>query len=86
MENGYETSEILLDEGTRAKYTFIQYDDQILIIPYWGITEKVASQISGMQHAMVGYSTSTNSALSWDRVIYDVNKTRPKKYLIMVYN
>jgi hypothetical protein len=80
LENGYETSEILIDEGTRAKYRiFRQTDGTVKIIPYWGITAKVNSQIAGMQHALVGYSTvNSNSAMDWDRVSYKKDEKRPK--------
>jgi hypothetical protein len=80
LENGYETSEILLDEGTRAKYRIFQQNDSIVkIIPFWGYTAKVNSQIAGMQQALVGYSTVNGyDANEWTRVLYKKNEARPK--------
>jgi hypothetical protein len=76
-ENGLETEEILIDEGTRAKYQVIEYEDNVLkMVPFWGITDKVKMQIT----MWAGYvAASSYSTESWDRVIYDTYTSRPAK-------
>lgn len=39
-EGGFETEEILLDEGTRAMYKAHDFDNQVKITAFWGITQK----------------------------------------------
>ena len=76
-ENGLETEEILIDEGTRAKYQVIEYEGNILkIIPFWGITDKVKSQMvlwAGADAASA-YSTDT-----WNRVNYKSSNGRAER-------
>jgi hypothetical protein len=79
FENGYETSEILLDEGTRAKYKILSVDSTIIIMPFWAITEKVAGNIATAQILIAGYSSYRYDANNWSRVIYDVDAKRPKR-------
>ena len=76
MEGGFETEELLLDEGTRAMYKVHEFDDQVRITAFWGITSKVKSQMV----VWAGYAASSAYDVhSWDKVIYDKNSTRPKK-------
>lgn len=76
LEGGFETEEIFLDEGTRAMYKVHEFDDNIRISAFWGITQKVKSQMTvwGGAAAASSYEIDT-----WDRVIYDNKSTRPKK-------
>jgi hypothetical protein len=76
MEGGFETEELLLDEGTRAMYKVHEYDSQIRITAFWGITQKVKSQMTvwaGMAAA------SAYDVQAWDRVIYENKSSRPKR-------
>ncbi len=76
MEGGFKTEEMLLDEGTRAMYKAHEFDEQIRVTAFWGITQKVKSQI------IVWAGSAAASAYdvhAWDQVIYDKNKERPKK-------
>jgi len=79
MEGGFITDEKLLDEGTRAKYKVVQFDQASSITCYWATTEKVASQIRMWQTAIAGYSTYQRDPMDWNQVIYDVGATRPKR-------
>jgi hypothetical protein len=75
-EGGIETEEILIDEGTRAKYKIYQYDDMIKMISFWGITQAVKSQII----VFAGYSAaSAYSTEGYTRVIYDRDVKRPAR-------
>jgi hypothetical protein len=76
MEGGFETEEILLDEGTRAKYKAHVFDNQIRITAFWGITQKVKSEMTvwAGQAAASAYDVQ-----GWDQVNYDNKSSRPKK-------
>jgi hypothetical protein len=84
MEGGFETEELLLDEGTRAMYKVHEFDDQIRVTAFWGITSKVKSQMI----VWAGYAASSAYDVhSWDKVIYENGSTRPKKvfdYVIQI--
>jgi hypothetical protein len=84
LEGGFKTEEILLDEGTRALYKVNQFDDQIRITAFWGITQKVKSQMVVWAGADAASAYDVNA---WDQVIYDNTAKRPKKvfdYLIQI--
>jgi hypothetical protein len=76
MEGGFETEEILLDEGTRAKYKAHAFDDQVRISAFWGITQKVKSQMTVWAGTAAASSYDVNA---WDKVLYDNNSKRPKR-------
>jgi len=76
MEGGFETEEILLDEGTRAMYKAHEFDEQVRITAFWGITHKVKSQIILWSGAAVA---SAYDVHAFDQVIYDKDAMRPKK-------
>jgi len=76
MEGGFETEEILLDEGTRAMYKAHEFDEQVRITAFWGITQKVKSQIIVWAGAA---AASAYDVHAWDQVIYDKDAIRPKK-------
>lgn len=76
MEGGFETEELLIDEGTRAMYKVHEFDDKIRITAFWGITSKVKSQIG----VWAGYAASSAYDVhSWDKVIYNNKELRPKR-------
>lgn len=75
MEGGFETEEILLDEGTRAKYKAHAFDNQVRISAFWGITQKVKSQITVWAGADAASAYDVNA---WDKVLYDNKSARPK--------
>jgi len=76
MEGGFKTDEILLDEGTRAMYKANDFDGQIKITAFWGITQKVKSQMIVWAGANAASAYDVNA---WDQVIYDKNAKRSKK-------
>jgi len=76
MEGGFETEEIMLDEGTRAMYKVHEFDDQVRITAFWGITQKVKSQMIVWAGAA---AASAYDVHAWDKVIYDNNTKRPKR-------
>ncbi|MEK0337107.1 MAG: hypothetical protein QQN41_06700 [Nitrosopumilus sp.] len=84
MEGGFETEEILLDEGTRAMYKAHEFDDQIRITAFSGITQKVKSQMI----VWAGHdAASAYDVHAWDKVIYDNRSARPKRvfdYVIQI--
>jgi hypothetical protein len=81
-ENGLETEEILIDEGTRAKYQILKFDGgNLKMIPFWGITDKVKAQIDMSSRIISGHSSSVSTE-SWDRAIYEGPDLRPS----IVYN
>ena len=76
MEGSFETEELLLDEGTRAMYKVHEFDDQVRITAFWGVTQKVKSQM------IVWAGTAAASAYdvhAWDQVVYDQDVKRPKR-------
>jgi len=75
LEGGFKTDEILLDEGTRAMYKANEFDNQIKILAYWGITQKAKSQMIFWSGADVASAYDVNA---WDQVIYRKNDKRPK--------
>ena len=76
MEGGFETEELLIDEGTRAMYKVHEFDNQIRITAFWGMTSKVKSQMV----VWAGYAASSAFDVhSWDKVIYDNKELRPKR-------
>jgi len=86
MEGGFETEEILLDEGTRAMYKAHEFDNQIRITAFWGITQKVKSQMT----VWAGHdAASAYDVHAWDKVIYDNKSKRPKRvfdYVVQIIN
>ena len=76
LEGGFKTDEILLDEGTRAMYKVNQFDNQVRITAFWGITQKVKSQMIIWVGADMASAYDVNA---WDQVIYDKNEPRPKR-------
>jgi len=73
---GIETEEFMIDEGTRAKFKVYVFDDKLKIVPYWGITQKVKSEMT----VWVGYAAaSAYDVNALDRAIYDNNTSRPGK-------
>jgi len=76
MEGGFETEEILLDEGTRAMYKIHEFDDQIRITAFWGITQKVKSTMI----VWAGYeAASAYDVHAWNKVVYEKRSFRSKK-------
>lgn len=76
MDGGFETEEILLDEGTRAMYKVHEFDDQVRVSAFWGITQKVKSQMIVWAGAA---AASAYDITSLDQVIYDKDIKRPKR-------
>jgi hypothetical protein len=76
FETGIETEIIMLDEGTKAQYKVYAFDSDLKITAYWGITDKVKSQmvIWAGANAASAYNTE-----SMDLVLYDSKALRPKK-------
>lgn len=67
-EGGLETEEILIDEGTRAMYKVYAYENNLKIVPYWGITQKVKSAMT----VWAGYgAASAYSTDDWERAVYE---------------
>jgi len=84
MGGGFITDEILLDEGTRAMYKAVQFDGQVQLSAYWGITQKVKSEmvVWAGQSAASAYDVN-----AWTKVLYNKASWRPKKvfdYLVQV--
>ena len=76
MEGGFETEEILLDEGTRAKYKAHAFDNQVRISAFWGITQKVKSHMIMVAGTAYASSYDVNA---WNKVLYDNKSARPKR-------
>lgn len=76
MDGGFKTDEVMLDEGTRAMFKANAFDNQIKITAFWGITQKVKSQIIVFAGANAASAYDVNA---WDQVIYDKDAKRPKK-------
>ncbi len=76
FDGGFQTEEILIDEGTRAMYKVHEFDEYIRLTAFWGITDKVKSQITMWAGYVAASSVDTDD---WDRVIYQNDKTRPKR-------
>ncbi|RLD55451.1 MAG: hypothetical protein DRJ01_16640 [Bacteroidetes bacterium] len=76
IEGGFKTEEILLDEGTRAMYKAHTFDNQIKITAFWGITQKVKSNIVVWAGAD---AASAYDVRAWDKVIYERDMKRPKR-------
>jgi hypothetical protein len=86
LEGGFKTEEILLDEGTRAMYKVNQFDNQVRITAFWGITQKVKSQMIVWAGADAASAYDVNA---WDQVIYDNKAARPKRvfdYAVQILN
>jgi hypothetical protein len=76
-ENGVETEEILIDEGTRAKYQILKFENgNLKMIPFWGITDKVKAQADIASRVISGHSSSLSTE-GWDRVVYEKPDLRP---------
>ena len=76
LEGGFETEELLIDEGTRAKYRVHIFDNQIRISSYWGITQQVKSTMT----VWAGYAAaSAYDTHSFNQVIYREEAKRPKR-------
>lgn len=75
-DGGFETEEILLDNGTRAMYKVHSFENLTRITAFWGITSAVKSQmiVWAGSDAASAYDTK-----SWDMVLYNKKETRPKK-------
>jgi hypothetical protein len=76
MEGGFETEEILLDEGIRAMYKAHEFNNQVRITTFCGITQKIKSQMIVWARADVA---SAYDVHAWNQVIYDKDLKRPKK-------
>jgi hypothetical protein len=76
MEGGFKTEELLLDEGTRAMYKAHTFDNQVKITAFWGITQKVKSNIIVWAGAD---AASAYDVHAWDKVIYEQDAKRPKR-------
>lgn len=71
-EAGLNTEQILIDEGTKAEFRIYAVDSvSVRVVPYWGITEKVASQV----RIWSGLDSNTEEMT---RVIYKKSEGRPK--------
>lgn len=70
-ETGVDTEEVLLDEGTKAKYRLYPVDGGVKVVPYWGFTQKVAGQI----RFWTGINQSTEELT---RIKYTTSAGRPK--------
>ena len=57
-------------------YKVHEFDNQIRITAFWGITQKVKSQMTVWAGAD---AASAYEIDTWDRVIYENKSTRPKK-------
>ena len=76
LEGGFETEELLLDEGTRAMYKVHDFDNQSRISAFWGITQKVRSNIA----LWAGYeAASAYDVHAWNKVIYNKREARSKR-------
>jgi len=76
LEGGFETEEILIDEGTRAMYKVHEFDEQVRVTAFWGITQKVKSEMVVWAGAD---AASAYDVHSWDQVVYDRDVKRPKR-------
>ncbi len=76
MEGGFKTEEILIDEGTRAMYKVHEFDNQIRITAFWGVTQKVKTDM-----AIFAGEDAANmyDVHSWDKVVYNNKEKRPKR-------
>jgi len=86
FETGIETEIIMLDEGTKAQYKVYTFNNDLKITAYWGITDKVKSQmvIWAGANAASAYNTE-----SMDLVLYNNKALRPKRvfdYLTQLLN
>lgn len=86
FETGIETEIIVLDEGTKAQYKVYTFNNDLKITAYWGITDKVKSQmvIWAGANAASAYNTK-----SMDLVLYNNKALRPKRvfdYLTQLLN
>lgn len=73
-EGGVETEEIMIDEGTRARFSIYEYTDALKLVPYWGITDKVRQNIA----LWAGYGAASTYSNELTRVVYNKSETRPK--------
>lgn len=72
-EAGLNTEQIMIDEGTKAEYRIYTIDSaSVKVVPYWGYTEKVASEV----RIWTGVRVNTEEM---KRIIYSKDAGRPKK-------
>jgi|GEM_PF-1600914 len=70
------TQEVLLDEGTRARYEIYSLDSALIkVVPYWGYTDKVKSETA----VWLGYAAASTMSTEMTRVIYKKDAARPKR-------
>jgi hypothetical protein len=76
-EVGIETQEIILDEGTRAKYSVYQIDTILVkVVPFWGYTDRVKSEVA----VWAGYAAASTMSNEMTRIVYKkTSESRPKK-------
>jgi hypothetical protein len=75
FEGGAETEEIMIDEGTRAKFKMYALEEGTKVVPYWGITGAVRQQAA----IWAGYNAASMLDDQLVRVVYKKSETRPKK-------
>lgn len=74
-DQALETQEVLLDEGTRARYNIYTLDSTLVkVVPYWGYTDKVKQETA----VWVGYNAASSMSNEMTRVIYKHDAGRPK--------
>lgn len=72
-EAGLNTEQIMIDEGTKAEYRLYTIDSSsVKVVPYWGYTEKVASEV----RIWTGVRVNTEEM---KRIIYSKDSGRPKR-------
>lgn len=84
FETGIETEIVLLDEGTKAQYKVYEFDNNIKITSYYGITDKVKSQMVLWAGAAAASAYDTQSM---NIVVYNENLLKPKRvfdYLVQM--
>lgn len=86
FETGIETEIIMLDEGTKAQYKVYTFNNDLKITAYWGIADKVKSQMVIWADANAASAYNTESM---DLVLYNNKALRPKRvfdYLTQLLN
>lgn len=69
---GLNTEQIVIDEGTKAEFRIYTVDSaSVRVVPYWGYTEKVASEV----RIWTGVRVNTEEM---KRIIYSKSAGRPK--------
>lgn len=84
-ESGVQTEEFLIDEGTRARINLYPMEDAVKVVPFWGITDRVRSDMA----IAVGYATASTYSNELKRVTYRKSEARPKMafdYSVQVFD